>query len=90
VRQVGYLQGMYRDARSAKHKIQFLYCRVIDAKWVGNLVRGGVRGLFGHTIPAYALRARRARQIETVQWVYNSRRREYKGRLLPSQHLVEA
>jgi hypothetical protein len=29
---------------------QILYCRVIDGKWVGKFVRGGVCDLYGHTV----------------------------------------
>jgi hypothetical protein len=64
---------------------QVLYCRVIDGKWVGKFVRGGVCGLYGHTVcglyeltvcglyghtvSAYALRARKVCHIATVHRV---------------------
>jgi len=46
--------------------------------------------LFGHTVRAFALRARKACHVATVHRVCNSRHREYGGRVLPSQHLVDA
>ena len=39
--------------------------------------------LFGRTVPAFALKATKACHIATVYRVYNSRHREYEGRVLP-------
>jgi hypothetical protein len=53
-------------------------------------VRKGFVDLIGLTVEAFGPKARKALHIATVHRVFNSRHPEYEGRVLPSQHLVDA
>ena len=79
--------GVYLTMLLLDHTV---YCRVISGKWVGKFVRGRVGGLVWTYCSGICPEGKKACHIAMVHRVCNTRHREYGGRVLPSQHLVDA